>query len=748
MKTRRAQSARHTPALLAAPALASLLLLTSCGGGGGFTPLPKPPQLPSTLMISTASLPGGISGQEYSQTLQATGGEPPYSWGLAADSEPLPPGLSLSVSGVISGVPEPTPFAAAGAGQIFWIKVQATDSQPKTSSRSFELVIYGPLMVVTTSLSDGNVGLFYQDAIRVSGGQTNYTITLLPTSQSVPAGLTFTSDGTFGWFRGVPTEYGTFHFSVSVQDSGNPQQTTTGDVSLTIQNGLVVTSDRLTLGVVNQPYSDQISVAGGTPPYSYGVGWGSPPPGVGLDSSTGVVSGIPTSAGLFDFEVVVEDSASPPNRTSRSIRISIDPALGFSGEPLYDGVVGRGYYYQIPVYGGIPPYTVHLASGSLPPGITLPAGSDNRPQFSGAPTSTGDFHFTLEAADSSNPPAGVQGSLRIRVSEPLTITTTSLPSGMTGDPYDFTLSGSGGFGPYEWSVGTSPGLPSGLALEPTTGHISGIPTQPYDAYIGFGLRDSSNPPQSVYSISFPLKIVGRLDITSSRLPPTHPNAPYRISLGLFGGTPPYAWSITSGALPSGLSLGPSTGTITGTPTTAGTSNFTVQVTDTGPPVQTASTVLSLTIRSNLGRNDSPATATPISNGTFRASISPYSDPVDGPAFPDNDYYALTASPGAIVTLETMADRLTPASPLDSVIEIVDADGHRFTTCRPGNDTYGSYNQACLNDDFDWYNTLDSKLEFQVPSTGPDPVTFYVHVLDWSGSARPDFVYDLIVSGAN
>jgi hypothetical protein len=86
--------------------------------------------------------------------------------------------------------------------------------------------------------------------------------------------------------------------------------------------------------------------------------------------------------------------------------------------------------------------------------------------------------------------------------------------------------------------------------------------------------------------------------------------------------------------------------------------------------------------------------------------------------------------------------------MDSVIEIVDAEGNRFVSCRPGSDTYGSFSQPCLNDDFDSYNTLDSKLYFQVPDSSGAPVTFYVHVLDWSGSARPDYVYDLVVSGAN
>src|SRR5205814_6703881 len=69
---------------------------------------------------------------------------------------------------------------------------------------------------------------------------------------------------------------------------------------------------------------------------------------------------------------------------------------------------------------------------------------------------------------------------------------------------------------------------------------------------------------------------------------------YNQSLAAAGGTTPYSWSLISGALPAGLSLS-SGGQISGTPTTTGTSNFTVQVTDASTPVQTATRALSITI---------------------------------------------------------------------------------------------------------------------------------------------------------
>ncbi len=232
------------------------------------------------------------------------------------------------------------------------------------------------------------------------------------------------------------------------------------------------------------------------------------------------------------------------------------------------------------------------------------------------------------------------------------------------------------------------------------------------------------------------------------------------------------WSVTAGNFPSGLLLDPATGNISGTPATAVTESFTVQVADsTSPTMQIASQPLTLTIASVLsGRNDSVATATPLFNGTARASISPYTDPVNTtPANPDVDVYQITATAGSIVEIRICARSLTDPrctlatpSPLDSVIEIVDMNGVRFTTgCRNEGTTDGlfpnippgssvdptptAFDDPCVNDDIDPGVVQDSKLEFQVP-TGT--TVFYVRVLGFRGDARPDLLYDIIISGAN
>ena len=85
-----------------------------------------------------------------------------------------------------------------------------------------------------------------------------------------------------------------------------------------------------------------------------------------------------------------------------------------------------------------------------------------------------------------------------------------------------------------------------------------------------------------------------LSVSTTSLPNATQSAAYNQSLAAVGGTAPYSWSILSGTLPSALTLSPD-GQLSGTPTILGTSTFTVQVTDSGVPAQTATQALSITV---------------------------------------------------------------------------------------------------------------------------------------------------------
>jgi hypothetical protein len=207
------------------------------------------------------------------------------------------------------------------------------------------------------------------------------------------------------------------------------------------------------------------------------------------------------------------------------------------------------------------------------------------------------FAFTLTGCGFTTGPSNGGGP------NPLTISTSSLPSGKSQTSYSATLSATGGKQPYSWSL-SSGALPAGLSLTSSTGQISGTPTQ--SGSFGFTAKvvDSSSPAQSATQ-SLTLSISSSssgLQITTSKLPNGQVGNKYQSTLAATGGTSPYIWSTTSGSLPAGLSLSSSSGTISGTPTTTGTSNFTIQVTDSKS--QTASASLSITISSSGGGSTS------------------------------------------------------------------------------------------------------------------------------------------------
>jgi hypothetical protein len=216
------------------------------------------------------------------------------------------------------------------------------------------------------------------------------------------------------------------------------------------------------------------------------------------------------------------------------------------------------------------------------------------------------------------------------------------------------------------------------------------------------------------------------------------NVPYNQTVRTSGGSGALSFTVSAGALPDGLALDAGTGVISGTPAgPVGVADFTISVQDSSAPPQDAVRDFTLTVNAaSLGRNDSIADATPLGNGTISASISPSGDPASVLA-PDEDYYAITTTASSDITIDVNAQ--VNGSPLDSVVEVVNAAGAQLSTCvAPG------FTSACVNDDEDLGVDLDSRLEVRV--NGAD--TVYLHVVDWGMDARPDKLYDLVISGVN
>lgn len=192
----------------------------------------------------------------------------------------------------------------------------------------------------------------------------------------------------------------------------------------------------------------------------------------------------------------------------------------------------------------------------------------------------------------------------------------------------------------------------------------------------------------------------------------------------------------SGNLPPGITY--STQVLSGTPTQAGVYTFTYTITNADDPTMTASRQFTLQILAAGGtvRNDSIASATQlVCCVNLKASLSPYSK-ASGVVAPDQDYYQFTANAGDHISVTTTA--IGTEIDTDTVIEILDVNGTRMTTCKtPQANT--AFNQSCLNDDINPGVVRGSHLDVQLPSTSG---VFVVHVLDWAGRARPEMTYEL------
>jgi hypothetical protein len=149
-----------------------------------------------------------------------------------------------------------------------------------------------------------------------------------------------------------------------------------------------------------------------------------------------------------------------------------------------------------------------------------------------------------------------------------------------------------------------------------------------------------------------------------------------------------------------------------------------------------------------GCNDSIARATPISDGNYTVSISPYAAPPDSAtSVPDTDYYRIVGTVGSMVQIQVNVGVTISTLPLDPVLEIVDGNGVRLNSCRLPGDTSNNFNSNCLNDDIDPGVNLNSQLEIKVPGTPGTQTPIFAYVLDWRGDARPDMMYYLAGSGS-
>ncbi len=534
---------------------------------------------PQPLAITSSTLPSGTNGTAYSQALQASGGTPSYTWSISSGS--LPTGMSLA-SGVISGTP------TVSGSFNFTVSVTDSGSPAQTKAAAMTLVVAPSSLTITTStLPSGTNGAGYSQALQASGGTPGYAWSI--TSGSLPTGMSLVS----GVISGTPTVSGTFNFTASVTDSGSPSQTKAAAMTLVVApNSLTIMTSTLPAGTDGTTYSKALQVSGGTPSYTWSISSGSLPTGMSLGTTTGMISGTPTASGTFNFAARVTDSSSPAQTKSAAMTLVVAPSsLTITTATLPSGTNGTSYSQTLQASGGTAGSRWSISSGSLPTGMSL---GTTTGMISGTPTVSGTFNFAARVTDSSSPAQTKSAAMTLVVApSSLTITTSTLPSGTNGTSYSQTLQASGGTAGYTWSI-TSGSLPTGMSL--ASGVIAGTPTVSGSFNFTVSVTDSGSPAQTKSAAMTLVVAPNSLTITTSTLPSGTNGTGYSQTLQASGGTAGYTWSITSGSLPTGMSL--ASGVIAGTPTVSGSFNFTVSVTDSGSPAQTKSATMTLVVAPN------------------------------------------------------------------------------------------------------------------------------------------------------
>ena len=341
--------------------------------------------------------------------------------------------------------------------------------------------------------------------------------------------------------------------------------------SSTSTGPLTISTSTLPDGRTGLSYSQTVRASGGQTPYTWSIASGSLPDGFLFSSTGGTISGITQKSGSFAITVQVKDSlgATASQKLTLTIKAATLPLTSGTGQ-LSDGEVAVNYSRALKAFGGDGNYSWSIANGKLPDGLTLDA---KQGTISGVPTAVGKNFFTIKVSDGSG--SFATEALTLNISATLDITTDALAEGEVGIAYSFSPEVSNGVPNYLWSV-TKGSLPDGLKLDPSSGNISGNPTKEGTFGLTLQVNDAGG---GVATLEASLKIFKHVALTTTTLPQATVGKDYSVTLSSDGGNGTVIWANAGGDLPDGLSFDGNTGTLSGTPKTAGKFTVTFQVID-------------------------------------------------------------------------------------------------------------------------------------------------------------------------
>ncbi len=317
--------------------------------------------------------------------------------------------------------------------------------------------------------------------------------------------------------------------------------------------------------VEGQPYSFQIVTSPAQPAGTVYTENGLPQ-GLSIDSSMGIISGTTTAVGSFDGTLFLTlGSVSSPYL----FRITVDPAAGtpvITSAGAATGTVGVPFLYTIAASNG--PTSFNIAQ--LPQGLVASGAA-----ISGTPTEAGLFFTSISANNGDGQGAILVLMYTISPAGPIpAITSELLVATSVGGALSYTITATNA--PTSF---TASGLPAGLALDASTGVISGTPAAAQVASIPISAVNA-------YGASLPINLIltiGNFSAITSASAIMGP-AGSAFSYTLTASNSPMTFTLSG--VPAGLEVNSTTGVLSGTPTTAGTYTLTATATNAlgeGPP---------------------------------------------------------------------------------------------------------------------------------------------------------------------
>lgn len=398
-----------------------------------------------------------------------------------------------------------------------------------------------------------------------------------PPGMSLAGGVASTT----ATYQGIPAAASPFPYSftivaVATACPGGPTPaptTLTRPLTHLIYPVLDIAPTAAANGTVGVPYTQTFNQSGGYGAGTIRVLTGTLPPGLTFNPTSGsaVLSGTPTASGAYTFTLEISDAVENFRTRSYTVNIAASLPLAFlTGPSLPPGSVGIPYSTALQTTGGLPPVSgAPDQSPPLPPGLSFNAANLT---ISGTPLTAGTFAFPIVARDSQNNTTSRVFSITILPA--FRITTPFLPDGVLGRTYNAIIGTEGGTPPIQFQASGT--LPPGLALDPSTGQLFGVPNAAgryqFSVVAMSGNRTTS---PVVYTVSVTLPT---LDFTPEALPNGTAGVPYQAQFTASGGTSAYRFGLAPGsAMPSGLTLSPA-GLVAGTPAADGVFRFVVELT--------------------------------------------------------------------------------------------------------------------------------------------------------------------------